>query len=144
MQGHKYQNKHFRYYLWTNEWWGISLFCLPSPYPFPSLSFLNIWSDILRQLDRQVSSKPWEKACHGSSLNGRISLLSDLHKLPAHQWQCSFVSIMSAFLTDTISRDLKHICSHNQNGITMVGSRHFWKNLKKHWVTIKYFIKYIF
>ena len=124
-----------------NDGASICFVCLPL---IPSLPFLNIWSDILRQVDGQVSSKPWEKACHGSSLNGRISLLSDLHKLPAHQWQCSFVSIMSAFLTDTISRDLKHICSHNQNGITMVGSRHFWKNFKKHWVKIKYFIKYIF
>lgn len=63
-----------------NDGASICFVCLPL---IPSLPFLNIWSDILRQVDRQVSSKPWEKACHGSSLNGRISLLSDLRKLPA-------------------------------------------------------------
>lgn len=54
-------------------------------FPSPSLSFLNIWSDILRQVNRQVSKKPWETECHGFSLDAKVPLASDLHKLPAHQ-----------------------------------------------------------
>jgi len=109
--------------------------------PFPLLTFGVTW---LRHVDRQGLSKLWEEECHVSSLNGRISGLSDLHKLPVHQWQGSFVSIMSAFLTVTISRALKHLCSHSQNWTTMVGSQPFLKFFKNYWVKIKYFQIYIY
>lgn len=54
-------------------------------FPSPPLPFPNIWSDILRQVGRQISKKPWEEECHGFSINGKMSLASDLHKLSAHQ-----------------------------------------------------------
>ena len=118
---------------------GHQFVCLSLPFPFLTFGVTS-----LRHVDGLGLSKLWEEECHVSSLNGRISGLSDLHKLSVHQWQCSFVSIMSAFLAVTISRALKHICSRNQNWTAVVGSQPFLKFFKKHWVKIKYFQIYIF
>lgn len=142
MQDHRYRINISNINLWNNEWWGINLFAFPFHFPF-----LMFGVTLLRHVDRQGLSKLWEKECHVSSLNGRISGLSDLHKLLSISGNVHlFLSCQpfSVTMSVTISRALKHMFTQpklNDNGGLSSPS---WNSLKKHWVKIKYFQIYIF